>query len=686
MSGKTVEDTLKNFGLTEKETQLYIFLSKNGIHRGGEIAKKTRTDKAVVYRILKILQRKGFVESTLESPTRFAAVSFESILDLNIRTKHEEARQIETAKEDLLTDWSKISKGLPESKIEKFVIIEGTSKIFSKIYQMIKQTKNRLYAISTVSGLLRADRFGVFEAIKNHPHASKVQFQFVTDLSNSDLKTLKQLRRRLKVLHDLRGRNPNLGSNLFPRIIIRDQEEILFFIEQKVNLIDQNQDDTCLCTNCKSLIQSFTGVFEDLWNNSTKIEEKINQAVSGKLPPRTTIIQTPEIAKKQYYAALKSAKKEVLIVTSTSGLLELKKQAAQFEAWSQKNVATKIMAPIITENLEITQQLLKWCEVKHVPFGYFETTIIDGKHLFQFKPQSTTGSAKQVKSTVYENTFYTNDPDYIQKTEGLLYDIWRKTHTPSAMGIQSITRSLSGASQKSIATHLFVKRTSMMRNMKYKQIDQISETDILDKIAEEKKFSNCKNRKLFTNARFFGSRAFAVIHPPISFNLSDMIIGVFHHDHYSTFGAENIIMINLWQETKEGFFYVPVAYAQDNPNSLNYRKKILAGFPAEKNIMVFGKDEIKVQLKGNTLFAGWTKPIPLGSTEQVLPPSCLLFEGYGDVKPGIWTNILPSGQRLEFWYNYFDAFVSFFHPLLNYVGSGTEGFFERDSILLSSSS
>jgi sugar-specific transcriptional regulator TrmB len=141
LSGNTVEEALHNFGLTEKETQIYIFLAKHGAQRGREIASGTKTAKAVVYRTLKTLQRKGFVESSLEYPVRYSAVPFETILDTNIRAKHEEARQIETAKKNLLTDWRKISRGEPEYPMEKFAVIEGDTKIFAKISRMIRETK-----------------------------------------------------------------------------------------------------------------------------------------------------------------------------------------------------------------------------------------------------------------------------------------------------------------------------------------------------------------------------------------------------------------------------------------------------------------------------------------------------------------------------------------------------------------
>ena len=225
----TIEQALQNFGLTEKETQIYICIAKHGIQKGGEIAKRTETAKAVVYRILKILHRKGFVESTLESPVRFKAVPFETILDSHIKAKHEEARQIETAKKDLLSDWSKISRGEPESPIEKFVVIEGTQKIYNKIYQMVKQTKQQLSIITTVSGILRSDRYGITNEITRHPLKDKIKFRFLTDVTNADIKAIQFLKKKIKSGADLRVRNSELGVKPFPRMVIRDEKEILFF-------------------------------------------------------------------------------------------------------------------------------------------------------------------------------------------------------------------------------------------------------------------------------------------------------------------------------------------------------------------------------------------------------------------------------------------------------------------------
>ncbi|HIJ08978.1 TPA: TrmB family transcriptional regulator [Candidatus Bathyarchaeota archaeon] len=673
---KNLQEALKNLGLSEKEAEIYVFLAKRGVARGKEIWKGTGTPKAVVYRTLKILQRKGFVECTLESPSRFSAVPFERVLDFHIMAKHEEAVSIERAKEDLLRDWADLGKGTVESPAEKFVVIEGSNKIFAKIFQMVKETKNRLSAVSSVNGLLRADRYGIFEALYNHPLKFKVQFRLLTDLAGVDARTATLLKRRLKPALNLRCRNPELGLSLFPSMVIRDDEELIFFISDPRSQTAADEMQVCFHTNCRSMIQAFSAVFEDLWVNSTNIKAKIDEIAAGKAPQITQLIRDPASALKTYFDALDSAKNEILIVTSQKGLIELSKVGSKLDQWSNKGASIKIMAPITTEDLQATQKLLNWCEVRHFPSGYFETTIVDNCHLFQFnEPSSSNLNPK--------NTFYTSNAQYIQKTKKILSNIWETTRTPSMESRRSLEGALYTFSEEMLGNHSIERKTSFMKNLQPRPIGKISEKDVLAEIKKEKKKTVKGMLKWSRTLRYFGNRAIAAIHPPSSFALPNMIIVVFHCNEESSSGCENWIAVNLWQKEGESTNCNTVAFVQDTPEHLDFRKKIFAGSSVGPNIMAFKKDEIQVHMKGNTLFAGWTRPIPLGSPEYTLPPCCMLFEGYGDVKPGMFTNVVPSGRRQEFWYNSFDAFVSFFHPKSKYVGSGIEGFVERDSMLIS---
>ena len=113
----------------------------------------------------------------------------------------------------------------------------------------------------------------------------------------------------------------------------------------------------------------------------------------------------------------------------------------------------------------------------------------------------------------------------------------------------------------------------------------------------------------------------------------------------------------------------------------NFEKEFGLGTPSGQNVILVKKDKLQVRVQGNTLFAGWTMPIPLYPPKHSLPPCCLLFEGHGELKPGVSTTSVPSGRTQVHEFNRFEAFVTFLHPSSKYSGPGTDGFFDREHIM-----
>jgi len=679
LSEETVRKVLRDFGLTDKETDVYIFLAKHGVMKGGEISKQTKTHKALIYRILKSLQSKGLVESTLEFPARFTAVPFENVIDLNIRAKQEEAAQIAAQKKELLNYWQSIKKAGPEPQLEKFTVIEGNQKIYHKLSKMMRDTRNQLFTVTTVQGLVRADQFDLFDVGSVHPLKSNITFRFLAELSSQNIGTMKKLLKMITTAKfNFEGRTPELGLNLFPQMTIRDQEEAIFFITPRADASLAQQDNVCLWTNCKSLVDAFSAVFEDMWRNSTDIQKKISEIETGKTTPKTCIIADAKTAEKIYAETLQSAKEEIIMMTSSKGLIEIWKQMPLVEKWRHNGVSVKIMAPIVHENFEAAEQLLRICEVKHAPVNYLGTTVVDGKHLFQFKTRSP--DQKKLESTPhFENTFYTSDLEYVEKTRNTLNDVWKNAHTPSSVTLESILvpygPTLTPLPKNILPTR---ERTSDATITNVKPLGATAEKEILNKIMNARKIQ-AKNHSNGIK-RMYATVATAIIHPPDYLKLPDMMIFVQKVEKHSTTGAEDALIIFLWLETPTGYAYVPVTNVTDNPKAQSVRQKLFANTPAGQNSQLLKKDEIQIRVHGNTLFAGWTVPIPLYPPPYKLPPAFILIEGYGEVKSTAINLLYNSGYKSQIEENYFDAFVTFFHPSSKYSGPGTDGRFVRDFI------
>jgi sugar-specific transcriptional regulator TrmB len=678
LGDERIRKVLRDFGATEKEAEVYIFLAKHGALRSMEISRGIKAHKAEVYRILKSLQTKGLVESTIEFPTRFTAVPFETALDSFIKIKREEVTSVENARQELLNDWKSISKTGAELPLEKFVVIEGNRRIYPKILQMVQETRNHLSAVSTVAGLLRADQFGLFEAILGNPFKSKIRFRFLTELSRQNLDAAKALLKRIpQTGFDFKGRNPELGLQLSPRMAIRDEEEILFFITSK-DASASGQNDVCLWTNCKALVNSFNAVFEDLWHNSTDLERKIVEFETGKPTQNTQVISDAETASKKYNELLHSAEKEIVVVTSVEGLLAHWEKMARLKEWAARGVSVRILAPINNENLQAVHELSKYAAIRHLSDSYLETTIIDGKHLFQFKNQPPK-EKKRGEWPYFENAFYTNDLGYVEKTKKMLNVFWQNARAPPTVTLESVLRpsplKVASISDKERPSSSHKKLTGFREEIS----EMLTAEDILKKIINAKKFPARNWPKDIM--RYYGSCIMAIIHPVKQLNIPNTMIAAWHFDKQSSFGAEDTIRFFLWLETEKGHAYVPVALITDNPKSAEFQKEITAGLPLARNVQVANKDGVQVRVHGNSGIAAWTAPIPLPPSRYVLPPACILVEGYSGINTIGTKHVTPCGVNIIIEINRYDGFVTFFHPSSKYTGPGTDGAVGRDVVL-----
>jgi sugar-specific transcriptional regulator TrmB len=670
MGEDTIKNILNDFGLTEKESEVYIFLSKHGVLKCGEIAKGMKRHKAQIYRILKILECKGLLESTLETPTRFTPVPFEKALDLSIKAKYDEAVLMEKNRKEVVNYWKNLRQTALETSLQKFLVLEGNQKIYQKIAQLIKDAKSNLSIVMDIPGLLRADNFGVFDTSLSYPTQSKVQFHFLTEILEPNLPTVKALLENNRNSgFNFKVKNPDLGIQLPPRMVIKDNDEMLFFITKKANQA-ANAEELCLWTNCKELVKSFSGVFEDLWHHSSDIHIKLTEIETGKPTPQSYTISNPQVYTKKFDEILEKSKDDVIIITSADELVHLSRKILLLKKWAGNGVFVRIMAPIVNENLQAAKVLSECCFVKHIPAVYLNTTLVDGQYLIQSKNQLA--SQRQEETLEFQEAFYTTDTAYVEKTKNMLNDLWKNCRELSEVTIVSLKEFLSPAPPTLPRKNSDY--TKMMGWIDYPKHGVISETEILNRFHEGKKLLAKNPSKDI--ARFYGSRGIGIIHPPENFHLPDIIIMILLFNEKSSFGAENRLMFLSRVNTPNGHIFLPVATVGDNPDAMEFLKGTQAGTPSAKTQTV-KQDELQIRLEGNTLFAGWTIPIPLNSSSYVLPPACILLEAFGGTKTAYRKSISPSGRMQIAEFTLSEASLTFFHPASKYSGLGTEAFLHK---------
>ncbi len=139
-------EKLQKIGLSKKESQIYLELAKLQESTANELAKKTSTQRTVVYNILQQLIEKGFVNYIKKQSKRFYSLSKPESLLSNIKEKEEITkdliRELGEIKTTAKTNNSvEVYEGLNGLKIlfeeirkaKNLLVLNATGKIFEKL-------------------------------------------------------------------------------------------------------------------------------------------------------------------------------------------------------------------------------------------------------------------------------------------------------------------------------------------------------------------------------------------------------------------------------------------------------------------------------------------------------------------------------------------------------------------------
>lgn len=418
MSEKDVTKFLQVLGLSKREIQIYMFLAKSGVQSTSFAAKKLKMERVQAYRTFRKLQEKGFIEATIERPTRFTVIPFEALLDSFIESRRSEVESLNQKKEKLLSSWREVSVPESEYSVAKFSIITGKKKIYQRMLSMVRESKKYVSVLTTGHGLAQEDLAGVFDSVEG-------QLRIITEILPENLQLIERLNSRLSTAKvDVKCRHMNLDSKLFPRFLIKDDEEAMLFAVSGDSPSMLRLEDEGLWINDKMFISILKGFFAQMWQTAVDAKQRMDEIRTGIPAGETIVIKDPTEASVKVAKVLESAEKDVIAITSSQGINKISERDL-FAKHLKKGVSCRFMAPLDLDNLEAAKKLLSKYEIKHVEINFLTMMLVDSKHLFMFKSPPIDDWTSE---TIFfmGDTFYTNDPRSIEKVSEMLTDSWKR--------------------------------------------------------------------------------------------------------------------------------------------------------------------------------------------------------------------------------------------------------------------
>jgi len=494
LSEEDLMKVLRDLGLSRREAEVYVFLSRRGPLGANSVSTMLKIERVQTYRALKSLQEKGIVEATLETPTRFSAVPFDSLLNSLIATRKSRISELEAQKEALLDYWKNLSSRVTEYPLAKFRVLTEKRAIYNEIQRMTQDAKEDVVKLATSVSVIQEDLAGILDSITNHLRKNrKVQIRILAGISKDNHSIIAKIMKTASAQKlNMQWRHIDLGSRAYPQFLVKDCEETLLYLTPEEEPTTSSQAETALWIRSPIFASALRESFLEMWREAIEADDRIRELKTGKPVEITAIIKDAKEAQRKLETTLEKAEKEVITIASSDAIAAIL-DGKLFGNLIRKRLKLKIMAPVDLDNLEPAQKLSEICEVRNVPISYLMMLAADSEHLFIFKTPPLNNNITTKTAFHLDDVFYTNDARYVERVVEMLNDIWKRgidikeiTSGPvTRMPIAKVSSNVNAS--KVIDSMLESNVSSVVVTENDNPIGIITERDLLEKILKRKK-------------------------------------------------------------------------------------------------------------------------------------------------------------------------------------------------------
>ncbi len=264
---------LTQYGLSERESSIYLHLLANGSRGAGDIAKAVQLRRMEVYRIVKALSERGMVAASPGKPVKYAPEPIEAVIALLMDQQMKKLRDMEEARPELLTVGKTVQR-LPESAAEsRFKMVQGREQIYSQMERMIDSATASLQLVLTRNDLVQLHLLGAGERFRNAIKRGVT----LKLLSSVDLKTVEAVESLPKGSEMRHSDDFAVG-----RMLISDGSQILVSLVLDDTQGRKNERDIAIWTDSSNYAEMMRLLFQKAFSGSLPSEERVREIKGGR--------------------------------------------------------------------------------------------------------------------------------------------------------------------------------------------------------------------------------------------------------------------------------------------------------------------------------------------------------------------------------------------------------------------
>ena len=400
-----LSEKLINYGFTEEEAEVYIFLSSMGPSPARVVSRRFNINRMRAYRTLQSLEGKGLVDRIVGRPMRFVAKPLQESLSRYIEGFREKIIELETREKEILDDWTNISDTTSEQTEEpRFRIFQGRQQIYTHLIQMCGRASSEIRIMTTMRDLQRLALMGIDDSLRT-VSTKGIRIMMLTQVEDPNVTEMGYFSDFAEIRH--------VPLPAPVRFVTIDERETLTTTSMDDSMSLTTRDDTGLWTNAPSYNLAMNVFFDALWSLATEASVVVEMLQTGITPQAIRVIRTDQEFQETFLDMIGNSGESVHIMTSQINDLPL--TIEEIHGSLEEDTEIKILTHLDTDRPKDIEEFLDKANVAHSlsPFD-LQLLIVDEKEALMNIP-----SLRSLDRAVWSNM-----DSYVKTMLRVFEDYW----------------------------------------------------------------------------------------------------------------------------------------------------------------------------------------------------------------------------------------------------------------------
>jgi len=267
---------LTEYGFTDEEAKIYVFLTAMGPTPARAVARRFSVNRMRAYRTLKALEERGLIQRVMGRPVRYAPAPPADVLRRSVEEARERLKALEADEGRVLEDLTRVRAHEPEAAEEpRFRIYQGRQQVYELLSQMGGRAGREVNMVTTSMDLLRLSLWGLDDMLLKLAGEGK-QVRLLVQVDDSSVEEVERIMGSVAVRH--------ISVPSPVRFAIVDDGEILTSVAMDDSMSMTTNDDTGLWTNAPSFIAAIKVFYDSLWSLAPDARSVIESMRTGERP------------------------------------------------------------------------------------------------------------------------------------------------------------------------------------------------------------------------------------------------------------------------------------------------------------------------------------------------------------------------------------------------------------------